>query len=955
MKTQRNLSFMMPLAVAAMILAGCSDYDNGFTEKQIQFHSDFNHEFGSFDKTQDWNLAERANVTVTTSEMKDINVYTEKEGSFVQVGAFKNVSGTRKLEFDVIEDMNNLVVSDGDVALRAVVGGTVNFDDMSSVAGEVMETRGGEYVNRNMWSRDYVVPANITDAERAAVVEEFSKQHYGAYNEVLVPWTELFVQQVYKGEAEYYDAFNQQTGTASDKMNHLLIWDSSASTGTFDGGYIDINDFNNGDQQTEAYDDNDTEHQHPIKGLTLMRGIDPTGCPTEDVTIEGVTKHWVKQFEYHNAQSSEYQPTYIMKRVTWTEDGVTKSGLYLGFDFYAQKRADQPADKNMDVERDWIFNDWIIKISQGINSAVPVSELQNANPAAWILAGEDLGSGFDIDYNDVVVKVERKAGENKVKVTPLAAGGTLASYLFFGTTCIGEIHQLLDASPARSGSYQPINLSGDLHEPNSYQVVEVNVSQDWSLTEDISKSNNMGGFTIRVLPAGTEPMAKVLNFDDPAFDKATTVKAPQQGEAPYIICVPYAYKVTNYPEPGMSEATVWEWPNENVNIAEVYEEFEAWAHDKTAKKDWYTKPIGTHFVNTGKFTRKSFGVQPAKMTDFEIQETGNPNADLTIYNEVPSVYPEQKQPEATLELKQEGDIYVQNGQTIDILDYINTNYPEKVFCVSTSTGEQEQVSGSFTKLKTLQENHRTLVHIRIATPDGLLNVDVYVNSGTSSADSNKQYNNITLYDNGTPVWNIPAIAAGETKTYTITSNGSGSYSVVGSEFFTASVNGNTLTITGVKAGQANLILTQAADDTYKAATGTYWLTATGAQQQAGDDSDDEGDKVDDVNDGETTMTIQNSNDYFFDIEYNESDGTYNILYGSKEIKSHVTSVTMQWSGYDANGGRLHICSPWRTFDYASGDANGKAIVTKANLEVLMTQVKKLLVTCDNNPLTLTIK
>ena len=828
MKTQRNLSFMVPLAVAAMILAGCSDYDNGFTEKQIQFHSDFNHEFGSFDKTQDWNLAERANVTVTTSEMKDINVYTEKEGSFVQVGAFKNVSGTRKLEFDVIEDMNNLVVSDGDVALRAVVGGTVNFDDMSSVAGEVMETRGGEYVNRNMWSRDYVVPANITDAERAAVVEEFSKQHYGAYNEVLVPWTELFVQQVYKGEAEYYDAFNQQTGVASDKMNHLLIWDSSAGEGSFDGGYIHVNDFNNGDQKTVAYDDNDTEKQNPIIGLTLMRGINPDGCPTEDVTINEVTKHWVKQFEYHNAQSSEYQPTYIMKRVTWTENGVTKSGLYLGFDFYAQKRADQPADKNMDVERDWIFNDWIIKISQGINSAVPVSELQNASPSAWILAGEDLGSGFDIDYNDVVVKVERLAGENKVKVTPLAAGGTLASYLFFGTTCIGEIHQLLDASPARSGSYQPINLSGDLHEPNSYQVVEVNVSQDWGLTEDISTDDNMGGFTIRVLSAGTEPMAKVLNFDDPAFDKATTVKAPQQGEAPYIICVPYAYKVTNYPEPGMSEATVWEWPNENVNIAEVYEEFEAWAHDKTAKKDWYTKPIGTHFVNTGKFTRKSFGVQPAKMTDFEIQETGNPNADLTIYNEVPSVYPEQKQPEATLELKQEGDIYVQNGQTIDILDYINTNYPEKVFCVSTSTGEQEQVSGSFTKLKTLQENHRTLVHIRIATPDGLLNVDVYVNSGTSSADSNKQANNIVLYDNGTAIYNIPTIAAGETKTYTITSNGSGSYSVVGSEFFTASVSGNTLTITGVKAGQANLILTQAADDTYKAATGTYWLTATGA-------------------------------------------------------------------------------------------------------------------------------
>lgn len=905
---------MVPLAVAAMILAGCSEYDNGFTEKQIQFHSDFNHEFGSFDKTQDWNLAERANVTVTTSEMKDINVYTEKEGSFVQVGAFKNVSGTRKLEFDVIEDMNNLVVSDGDVALRAVVGGTVNFDDMSSVDGEVMGTRGGEYVNRNMWSRDYVVPANITDAERAAVVEEFSKQHYGAYNEVLVPWTELFVQQVYKGEAEYYDAFNQQTGTASDKMNHLLIWDSSAGEGSFDGGYIHVNDFNNGDQKTVAYDDNDTEKQNPIKGLTLMRGIDPTGCPTEDVTIEGVTKHWVKQFEYHNAQSSEYQPTYIMKRVTWTENGVTKSGLYLGFDFYAQKRADQPADKNMDVERDWIFNDWIIKISQGINSAVPVSELQNASPAAWILAGEDLGSGFDIDYNDVVVKVERLAGENKVKVTPLAAGGTLASYLFFGTTCIGEIHQLLDASPARSGSYQPINLSGDLHEP--LQSVEVNVAQDWGLTEDMSKANNMGGFTIRVLPAGTKPMAKVLNLDDPAFDKATTVKAPQQGEAPYIICVPYAYKLTNHPEPGLSEATVWEWPGERINIAEVYEEFEAWAHDKTAKKDWYTKPIGTHFVNTGKFTRKSFGVQPAKMTDFEIQETGNPNADLTIYNEVPSVYPEQKQPEATLELKQEGDIYVQNGQTIDILDYINTNYPEKVFCVSTSTGEQEQVRGSFTKLKTLQENHRTLVHIRIATPGGLLNVDVYVNSGTSSADSNKQNNNIVLYDNSTAIYNIPTIAAGETKTYTITSNGSGSYSVVGSEFFTASVSGNTLTITGVKAGQANLILTQAADDTYKAATGTYWLTATGSQQGT-----QQGGSVT-LSEDAVLLNASKASNYNITVSEQKGDGTYDISYNGQPVKIGVTSIKLIWTENQISWGigQIQINSNAGSYSYTSEEA-----------------------------------
>lgn len=744
MKTQKTLSFMMPLAVAAMVLVGCSDYDNGYTEKEMKFNADFSRQFGSFDETQDWNLAERAAVTVTTSELKDINVYTEKEGSFVQVGAFKNVAGTKKLEFEVIEDMTNLVVSDGDVALRAVTGGTVNFDDMTSVGGEVLGTRGGEYVDRNLWSRNYVVPANITDAERAAVVAEFSKQHYGAYNEVLVPWTELFVQQVYKGEAKYYDAFNQKTGVASDKMNHLLIWDNSATTGTFDGGYIHINDFNDGDQKTVAYDDNDTEHQHPIKGLTLMRGIDPTDCPTEDVTIEGVTKHWVKQFEYHNAQSDEYQPTYIMKRVTWTEDGVTKSGLYLGFDFYAQKRADQPADKNMDVARDWIFNDWIIKISQGINSAVPVSELQNATPAAWILAGEDLGGGFDIDYNDVVVKVERLAGENKVHVTPLAAGGTLASYLFFGQTCIGEIHQLLDASPARSGSYQPINLSGDLHVPT--QKVEVTVDKDWGLTQDISKANNMGGFTIRVLPAGTEPMAKVLNYNDPAFDKATTVKAPQQGEAPYIICVPYAYKLTNYPEPGLSEATVWGWPGELINIASVYEEFEDWARDKASKKDWYSKPGAQGFVSTKKFTRIRFGEQPAKMTDFQIQETGNPTADVTFYNKVPSVYPETKVPVATLTLK-EGvtSVDVVTNDVIDVLDYVNVSagYLDKVFGVAPNPDIMEAVAGSLTKFKCVKRRDNpgtTKINVQLSTPTEILIVPLTINYNQSANGGNNADN-----------------------------------------------------------------------------------------------------------------------------------------------------------------------------------------------------------------------
>lgn len=956
MKTQRNLSFMMPLAVAAMILAGCSDYDNGYTEKEMKFNADFSRQFGSFDETQDWNLAERANVTVNTSERKDVNVYTEKDGIYVQVGAFKNVSGTKKLEFDVIEDMQNLVVSDGDVALRAVVGGTVNFDDMSSVAGQVMETRGGEYVDRNLWSRDYVVPANITEPESLAVVAEFSKQHYGAYNEVLVPWTELFVQQVHKGTARYYDAFNQATGTASDKMNHLLIYDNSAGEGAFNGSYIHINDFNNGNQTTVAYDDNDTNHEHPIKGLTLMRGIDPAGCPTEDFNFQGVDKHWVKQFCYHNAQSDEYQPTYIMKRVTWVEDGITKSGLYLGFDFYAQKRPDQPADKNMDVERDWIFNDWIIKLSQGLDVNVPVSELENAEPAAWILAGEDLGGGFDIDYNDVVVKVVRLAGEDKVKVTPLAAGGTLASYLFFGENCIGEIHQLFDASPARSGSYEPINLSGDLKVAT--QHVEVNVARDWGLSEDVSKANNMGGFTIRVLPAGTEPKAKVLNYDDEAFDKATDVKAPVEGVAPYILCVPFAYTLTNYPEPGQKMANVWSWPNELTYINEPYPEFEEWVRNKESHKDWFSKPGKKGFVSTKAFTQKVLGVQPKPMTTHELEVSGNPNADVTFYNSIlPSVYPELAAPEATLSLRegQMSDIYVINGEEINVLNYVDVTeaYKDKVFCVSGSTGAMTPVEGSFTKLKCIETNPgTTTVSIRLAMPGGVLKVDMtvhYNDSGSGSGDTDsRETNTISISEDGNLIYNFDGVTVGVTKTYTINTNGSGTLSVStqnGGKFNT-SLNDNTLTITGVSEGGDNLIINKEGDGTYKPASISYWINVGAAEDDPDEDSGN------DETSGGGSYSISGKHTSCEFVIEEASGGKYNVKYKNEVVFANVSTLTFNWSGnfqpaaWGGNPGGIKVNSPWSTVLYQpSSVAQGSYTV---NLNSAFSNGEGKTITFSNN-------
>lgn len=607
MKNQKNLSKFLPLMVAVLTLMGCSDYDNGFTEKQIKFNADFSNQFGSFDETQDWNMVERACVTITTSEVKDINIYTEKDGQYVQVGAFKNVVGTKKLEFDVIEETKKLVVSNGDIALRAVVGGTVDFDGMTSVKGEVQKTRTHD-VNRNEWETRYVVPASVTAEEEAKVVAEFRKVREGAYNTKWIPWTRMFVQQVHKGEGAYTDGNGSSIGLGSDHMNHLQIYNKNGDRDYSNialGGFVNstwehVNDFNTGNQHA-SYED--------IMGMTFIYNIDPADCPTEHVR-DGVD--WVKQFLYHNSTDSKYHAEYIMLEI----DGNT----YLGFDFYAHGTDIYPDNHNMDVERDWRFDDWIIKVSNAENSIIPVTRLADAQTQSWILAGEDLGGGYDIDYNDVVVKVEYVSGKNKVKVTPLAAGGTLASYLFFegknGEVCVGEIHQMLGLSPARSGNYATVNLGSFTQ--SAWKVAEVTVPDGWTLGEDISRDNNMGGFTIRVLPAGTEP---INPEDTEAIKKATTVKAPRQGEAPFIICVPYSYTLANVPQEGQKTTNVWGWPNEGINIADAYHEFTKWVENKDNNQNWFAYPNLQYVASTGNLA----GFQPVAMTEEEIAYVNDPN------------------------------------------------------------------------------------------------------------------------------------------------------------------------------------------------------------------------------------------------------------------------------------------------------------------------------------------
>mgnify|MGYP007012484662 CR=1 FL=1 len=273
---------------------------------------------------------------------------------------------------------------------------------------QTAQTRGWN-VNGNIWYQEWERPVNVTEAEKEKVTAEFAKVRENAVNTISIPWENYWVQQVHQGDRASVDG----TGSLvypSGVMNQLKAYNYNT------GQYEHVNNFNNANNTTEYTDDITKEKYY---GTTLM--------------VDMGTGDKLDQFAYHNTSSSEYYYSYIVLEI----DGA----YYVGFDIVGYKPVDQPANANMDVDRDWIFDDWIVKISPA---------KFNMEGAIRVIA-EDLGEAesSDFDYNDVVFDLklantwvgELNANKLIAYITIQAAGGTLPLYV-----AGREVHELLGVS-----------------------------------------------------------------------------------------------------------------------------------------------------------------------------------------------------------------------------------------------------------------------------------------------------------------------------------------------------------------------------------------------------------------------------------------------------------------------------------------------------------------------------
>ena len=594
------LKVCLLLAGSAALVSSCQDYEP-FSEQQIQdvaYDHEFEKIFGKIDPEQTWNLASRATVTVTVDKESEVKVYAIDHGRKTKVADYSNVTGTRTLGFDVVEGTTDIMVTDGVTAQYAKVGDELDF---TSALTRSMYNTNLDIISVGNKYRFF--SADVVKAFTGPVPEEdYTNPNRVTCNFYWVSTGPFTFYPLYWNTASHHklgiywideDGNYQEKDVYADKCGDEVQYPKSISS-TWNPetqeNDITVTGWGNvGNNQEMPYSANGQEIGIRSKGITINL---PKG------QVFGM---YIKVYDTQNTYNSstqmyEFADGTIAHKV-FSEETKNAHMLkdYGGKDWQSVSEMDEKpvhASTFQAIVNDTLFtyfgfedyfygpdlNDLIFVFGDNVPTVVDEDTGQE-----WMLAYEDLGNSFDWDYNDVVLCVGHVSGLTTAKITPLAAGGTLASNIYFNNQDLGEIHQLFGQKETTSGNYTPVNIA-DRGNIGMYQ--NVTVSEDFSMTalSDYESGSSDAvsdhrGIVIKVTPAG----GGAKEAADIVYSLENTGKAPE------VFCIPRSWETQEATE---AEGTTtrywreWRWPKEFANIDKAYSRFADWAKDRT-DIDWY--------------------------------------------------------------------------------------------------------------------------------------------------------------------------------------------------------------------------------------------------------------------------------------------------------------------------------------------------------------------------------
>ncbi len=163
----KGISLVLFAVALIFTLAGCSDYDAGYTEKDIDYNNTFSDVFGKADPNQDWSMADNVSATVSVAGATSnatVEIYTLAPAiATSQLLASTALNGS-EVKFDVVkgtEQVFAIVRQNGTTLAKGyynISDGIVNINDAPVARKSPMETR---------------TTRAASDVTKGAVVEDF--------------------------------------------------------------------------------------------------------------------------------------------------------------------------------------------------------------------------------------------------------------------------------------------------------------------------------------------------------------------------------------------------------------------------------------------------------------------------------------------------------------------------------------------------------------------------------------------------------------------------------------------------------------------------------------------------------------------------------------------------------------------------------------------------------------
>lgn len=537
--------------LGGLFMASCTEdiYDENRVKED--YTQNFIEQFGPINENQDWNMAAQKSVTVNPGEASEVQIYAKSGDVYKLVGHYQNVSGTQTLTFDAAKGVDDFVITAGGQGKLVKNGETVSFEG-ASTRGYISGDRENVFERRNDyeyfgWDEALSFAKRLTDGEdnrKIGITTNFSliaeeNEEVTVYpiywhadnNHILgMYWYEdgyLKKQDIYRDKNGDVVQINVTETEREWVQDGHWPWDGHWENKTVTK-WIDATE----NLSTEAPERGQTVNEDAgirSKGFTIKL---PAGTEYGFYikSFLGNNNRNAPEFYSKAELNNDEQPCTSFLRQT-TDEGAERT--FLGF---------EDSRNNSDYD----LNDFMLIID-------PSPLVIDYDTEEWIIAAEDLGATDDYDFNDVVFSVAHVTGSETATITPLAAGGSKATYLYRDGTQIGggEFHTLLGGSVNENGSYAFVNTESAGPKGSPFTI---NVPVDFSLA--YGDDTNMGKFSLQV--DGVD----------------TSIEAPGKGTAPQMICVPAG----------------WKWPVERTNISVAYPDFGSWGANYQ-NSEWYKTPV----------------------------------------------------------------------------------------------------------------------------------------------------------------------------------------------------------------------------------------------------------------------------------------------------------------------------------------------------------------------------